>query len=176
MKRMERQPTKGKFDVAHIVSGSQLDFELTWLGNGRDDEEIMTVERMLGAVNSGEIRLGAQKSNGFGRLTLCVRKRSYDLMNKADRAAWIEDRDDGDEIKLPGECNGPTGSPLCWKGLRTLFLIRASAPVYEGDQSYTVNIEAEWSPYFARFLYKRCASRPVYAYRSERRRAGIVGK
>ena len=44
----------------------------------------------LGAFNSGEIRLGAQKSNGFGRLTLCVRKRSYDLMNEADRAAWIQ--------------------------------------------------------------------------------------
>ena len=136
---------KGKFDVAHIVSGSQLDFELTWLGNGRDDEEIMTVERMLGAVNSGEIRLGAQKSNGFGRLTLCVRKRSYDLMNKADRAAWIEDRDDGDEIKLPENVTDRRVT-FVLEGIADSVLIRASAPVYEGDQSYTVNIEENGHP------------------------------
>ena len=136
---------KGKFDVAHIVSGSQLDFELTWLGNGQDDEEIMTVERMLGAVNSGEIRLGAQKSNGFGRLTLCVRKRSYDLMNEADRAAWIQDRDDGDEIKLPENVTDRRVT-FVLEGIADSVLIRASAPVYEGDQSYTVNIEENGHP------------------------------
>ena len=136
---------KGKFDIAHIVSGSRLSFDLVWLGNRQGDEELMAVERMLGAVNCGEIRFGAQKSNGFGRLSLCVRKRSYDLMNEADRTAWLADSDDGDKIELPE--NVPDKRVIFTvEGIADSVLIKASAPVYEGDQSYTVNIEENGRP------------------------------
>lgn len=134
-----------KFDVAHIASGSRLRFDLTWLGDRQNDEEIMAVERMLGAVGGGEIRLGAQKSNGFGKLSLRVRKRSYDLMDEADRMAWLEDRDDGEEIELPKTVTGRQVT-FTVTGYADSVLVKASAAVHEGDQSYAVNIQENGRP------------------------------
>lgn len=94
-----------KFDIAHIEQGETFTFCLTWLGSSSEAdyaEELLSVERMLSAMNSGEILLGAQKNNGFGRLSLeeekgehvpAVRKTVYDLRNEQDRDAWLEDTD-----------------------------------------------------------------------------------
>lgn len=91
----------GKFDVAHIAAGSKLTFTLTWLGTEETMAQTGGVEQMLAALHAGEIRLGAQKTNGFGRVSLTVQKRSYRMEDGADRAAWLEDREDGTPLTLP---------------------------------------------------------------------------
>lgn len=91
----------GKFDVAHIAAGSRLTFTLTWLGREEMLEQTGAVEQMLAALHAGEIRLGAQKTNGFGRVSLTVQKRSYRMEDAGDRAAWLEDREDGTPLTLP---------------------------------------------------------------------------
>lgn len=89
-----------KFDIAHIQRGAVFHFTLTWLGNPEDPDSadsVSVVEQILSAMNSGEIRLGAQKSNGFGRLSLVkevnssnVTKKVYNLRSEQDRTAWLE--------------------------------------------------------------------------------------
>ena len=91
----------GKFDVAHIAAGTKLTFTLTWLGSQETLEQTGAVEQMLAALHAGEIRLGAQKTNGFGRVSLTVQKRSYRMEDAGDRAAWLEDREDGTPLTLP---------------------------------------------------------------------------
>lgn len=91
----------GKFDVAHIAAGTKLTFTLTWMGREEMLEQTGAVEQMLAALHAGEIRLGAQKTNGFGRVSLTVQKRSYRMEDAGDRAAWLEDREDGTPFTLP---------------------------------------------------------------------------
>lgn len=91
----------GKFDVAHIAAGSRLTFTLTWLGDEGMMGQTGAVEQMLSALHAGEILLGAQKSNGFGRVSLTVKKRSYRMEEVEDRVAWLEDREDGTPLTLP---------------------------------------------------------------------------
>ncbi|MBQ9347304.1 MAG: hypothetical protein IJT94_08210, partial [Oscillibacter sp.] len=81
--------------------GAGFRFTLTWLGDGEEPDaadSVSAVELILSAMNSGEIRLGAQKSNGFGQLSLekkdCtpnVVKTVYNLRNEQDQTAWLED-------------------------------------------------------------------------------------
>ena len=78
----------GKFDVAHIAVGTKLHFELVLLEQGEDDNSAC-VEQMLAALHAGEIRLGAQKTNGFGRVSLEVERRIYNMADAADRNAWL---------------------------------------------------------------------------------------
>lgn len=142
----ERRGTAdNRFSMAHMESGSRLSFTLTWLGNSRDTAELAAVERMLGALNRGELRLGAQKSIGFGRLSLCVRKRRYELTKAEDRAAWLADSDDGEELALPG--GAMTGQvTFAVEGYADPVLIKASARVYKGGQGCYVNLEEGGGP------------------------------
>ncbi|MBR0281319.1 MAG: hypothetical protein IJQ81_06970 [Oscillibacter sp.] len=79
-----------KFDMAHIQTGARFDFRLIWLGTEETQKgELATIERMLSALHNGEIRLGAQKSNGFGRVSLRYRKRVYILSKENDRREWL---------------------------------------------------------------------------------------
>ncbi|MCD7757217.1 MAG: RAMP superfamily CRISPR-associated protein, partial [Clostridiales bacterium] len=78
-----------KFDLAQLNTGAQFGFTLTWLGQGENNAELKTLEEALSALDGGIIRLGAQKSNGFGRVTLAVQKRTYDMTQEQDRAAWL---------------------------------------------------------------------------------------
>ena len=57
-----------------MVAGSRLHFTLTWLGREDKVNETDTIEQMLAALHRGEIRLGAQKTNGFGHVRLTVKK------------------------------------------------------------------------------------------------------
>ena len=94
----------GKFDVAHIARGTVMKFSLTWLGAESDTDGPAQIEQMLGALHTGEIRLGAQKSNGFGRVALTVRSQTYHMTDKADREAWLHDQFDGQTLELPEIC------------------------------------------------------------------------
>lgn len=134
-----------KFDVANIVPGSHLSFELTWLGSEQESNEIAAVERMLGAVNCGEIKVGAQKSNGFGKLSLSVHKRIYNLFDEKDRTAWQDGCDDGDLIKLPKIASNEQ-VVFDVDGFADSVLIKTSAQMYENDLSYAVNITENGQP------------------------------
>ena len=84
---------EAKFDVTALPAGSVCSFELLWRGKkeeARSAAEI--IERCLGAVNSGEISFGAQKNNGYGQMSLEITASEYDLFQKQDRLAWLDDR------------------------------------------------------------------------------------
>lgn len=130
----------GKFDVAHIGSGSRFRFSLTWLGKGCDQDELTAVEQMLGALDAGEIRLGAQKSNGFGRVQLSVRRRAFDLTDRQDRADWLAGRCSGASMVLPktAECRRVA---FLVSGKADSLLVKAGAPLpKEGSGTYTPNL------------------------------------
>lgn len=91
----------GKFDVAHMGRGSRLRFSLIWMGGPEErDRELAAVERLLSALDAGAIRLGAQKSNGFGQLSLTVKRGLFDLTEEEERRAWLADQWDGEPLKL----------------------------------------------------------------------------
>lgn len=92
----------GKFDMAHIGAGAKLHFSLTWLGFPEDaKQELPVVEQMLAAMDAGDILLGAQKSNGFGRLSIAVRKSAFDMPDAKDRERWLADDLDSKPLSLP---------------------------------------------------------------------------
>lgn len=131
----------GKFDVAHISAGSVFDFSLVWLGSKEHTDELQAVESMLSALNIGEIRLGAQKTNGFGRVSLSVCKRVFDMADEKDRQAWLVDDISGARpLVLPDVVRKNTVTfTVC--GRAESLLVRASAPaVDESGESYMPNM------------------------------------
>ena len=90
----------GKFDMAMLPSGTTGSFTLIWRGNDGQSLAQDAIEEYLCALNGGEICLGAQKSNGFGRISLQVRRRAYDLRTEIDRRDWLEGVADGAPIAL----------------------------------------------------------------------------
>lgn len=130
----------GKFDVAHIGSGSCFHFSLTWLGLKNSVEELAAVEQMLAALHSGEIRLGAQKSNGFGRVALNVRKQVFDMTDPADRTAWLEDSYRGTPLTLP-KVTSARRVTFVVSGQADSLLVKAGAPLEkEGGGAYSPNL------------------------------------
>lgn len=129
----------GKFEVAHIGTGSRFRFSLTWLGLKVCDEELAAVEQMLAALNSGEIRLGAQKSNGFGRVELKVCKRTFDLTDPSDRTAWLGDTCQGTPLTLPEVVNARRVTFLV-SGQADSLLVKAGAALQKEGCAYTPNL------------------------------------
>ena len=133
----------GKFDVAHMGTGSKLSFTLVWQGNTEDRQELDIVEKLLGAVNAGDICLGAQKSNGFGRLSLFVRRRLFNLKNAADRRAWLADDWMGEVILLPAAENSGRVKFAVTGRIGSILIKDAPAAKVEGDEgrrSYIPNL------------------------------------
>lgn len=92
-----------KFDVMHLETGTQGTFYIIWKGTSSEEQTkaAQLLEQCFAAMNAGNIPLGAQKSNGFGRFKLTsVKRRCYDMKNADDRTAWLEETD-GTEIHLP---------------------------------------------------------------------------
>ena len=92
---------RGKFDVSHLPVGTMLQFTITWMGMLEDIEQQQQVEQLLADLHYGVIRLGAQKTNGFGRVELEVRKQLYHMNHAEDRTAWLQDIDRSEPIDLP---------------------------------------------------------------------------
>lgn len=90
-----------KFDVSHLPVGTVLQFTITWMGMLEDIEQQQQVEQLLADLHYGVIRLGAQKTNGFGRVELEVRKQVYHMNNAEDRTAWLQDVERSESIALP---------------------------------------------------------------------------
>ena len=126
----------GKFDVAHIARNTVMQFTLTWLGAESDTDGPAQIEQMLGALHAGEIRLGAQKSNGFGRVALTVRSQIYHMTDKADREAWLQDEFDGQTLELPKICTKSVCT-FTVNGVADSILIKGSVPRVEYDENNT---------------------------------------
>lgn len=132
----------GKFDLAQVEAGSSFSFEILWRGTERCPEQQKAVEAMLGAMQAGQIRLGAQKNNGLGRVALTVTKQFFDMHQPGDRTAWLEETGKGELLALPAV-----------PGQRTLFvlegeidglLVKASSSRFKqegGKGSYLPNLE-----------------------------------
>lgn len=131
----------GKFDVAHIARGTVMKFSLTWLGAESDIDGPAQIEQMLGALHAGEIRLGAQKSNGFGRVALTVRSQTYHMTDKADREAWLHDEFDGKTLELPEICTESVCT-FTVNGVADSILIKDAVPhIKEDGTQFTGNIK-----------------------------------
>lgn len=91
----------GKFDIAQVNAGADFVFELVWLGQEEAPKQLQAIEAMLAAIDVGQIRLGAQKNNGFGKVGLTVTRQFYDMRRPEDRTAWLEGIDRGQPFALP---------------------------------------------------------------------------
>ena len=91
----------GKFDIAQVNTGADFVFELVWLGQEEAPKQLQAIEAMLAAMDAGQIRLGAQKNNGFGKVGLTVTRQFYDMRRPEDRTAWLEGIDRGQPFALP---------------------------------------------------------------------------
>lgn len=81
----------GLFRVECLVTGSHGHFTLTWRGTRKLSDVRPQVEAYLAALHNGHILLGAQKTNGFGRVSLEVKVREFDLMNPSHLTQWLND-------------------------------------------------------------------------------------
>ena len=137
----------GKFDMAHICPGARFRFTLTWLGGETDGGELDALEAALGALDAGEICLGAQKTNGFGKVKLHVVRRTFDLRRAADREAWLRDETGGETVKLTAPC-GPKETVFTVSGRVGHLLVQAGSRTYAGDgqTSWQGNLEENGRP------------------------------
>jgi len=131
---------KGKFDLAHMAAGSKLTFCLVWMGSGVDEEELDAVERMLSALHSGEILLGAQKTNGFGRVSLDVIKQTYNLKNAVDRAMWRDEGKGGNHLTLKQHQNTKYAK-FTVTGTTAGLLVKSASPLHDKMGSLIENLE-----------------------------------
>lgn len=131
-----------KFDIAHMGKDSAFTFILTWLGRAEDTIELAGIEQMLAALHTGEIQLGAQKSNGFGRVVLSVRKRIFDLYQQADREAWLDDAEDDEPVTLP-MVNQKSKVKLTVVGKIEHILVKASSASMENGVNIIKNMEEQ---------------------------------
>ncbi|MFI3212732.1 MAG: RAMP superfamily CRISPR-associated protein [Eubacteriales bacterium] len=78
-----------KFDIAHLEKGAKFVFSLTWAGlkDSKGDTEV--IYNMLSSLHSGNIQLGSQKTNGFGRVSIQAKQQIYDLEKATDRKHWL---------------------------------------------------------------------------------------
>lgn len=107
-----------KFELAQINAGAKMRFTLVWMGT--DTAELPAIEKMLSALNAGEILLGAQKTNGFGRVSVKVKKRVLNLRGKEDRELWLAWSSNG---ALPG--SEPLALPEPEKRPAVTFTVKA---------------------------------------------------
>lgn len=132
-----------KFDVSHIGAGAKLSFTFTWLGMPETAErELGAVEQALAAMHTGVIRLGAQKTNGFGQLALTVKKRTFDLKDGKDRGDWLNNQLEGSLLPLP-EPERKQGIVFTVKGHADNLLVKTAPENYDtpdGLRSYTPNL------------------------------------
>lgn len=136
----------GKFDLAQAAAGSRFRFEMVWRGAEPCPEQQQAVKAMLEAMNSGEIRLGAQKNNGLGRVQLTVRQKTFDMSREADRTAWLEETGEGTLLAL--EPAAATRTVFVLEGTVDGLLVKAAAAQAKAEEkgSYTPHLEENGVP------------------------------
>lgn len=136
----------GKFDLAQVETGSRFAFEILWKGNTPCPEQQQAIQAMLAAMNAGQIRLGAQKNNGLGRVQLAVSLQEFDMHQPAQRRAWLEETGEGRALPLQA-INSPRTS-FVLEGRVEGLLVKASAAQAKGEEkgSYTPNLKENGVP------------------------------
>lgn len=105
-----------KFDMEIVKIGTTgtLELELNIREKDKDSREIEwkdQVLRILGAVNAGDIRMGARKTRGFGRLSVTeVWEKSF---SRENAGAWLE--------YIPGNTADFTPAAVDKEGNQALF-------------------------------------------------------
>ncbi len=141
-----------KFDLAQINVGASFHFTLTWLGQGDNTAERGALEETLAALNEGEIYLGGQKSNGFGRVALAVKKQTYDMKQEQGRTAWLQmeaseredmapPKEDSENILTLPSLTKRNRVTFTLTGTADSILVKSSSVEYdEENHSYTRNL------------------------------------
>ena len=131
-----------KYDVAGLPAGAKCSFEILWRGDEASSASAAeSIESCLAAVQHGDITFGAQRSNGYGRMTLTVQKKCYNMFDKDDRTAWLEDRMDG---AVPVNLQAYAAKDIVFdiKADIESILIKASAPERRGEKK---NVQIHFS-------------------------------
>lgn len=117
------------FSLKSVLPGSSFDFTLLLQTKGRDELAELAVEDSLAALNSGELTLGGQRSNGFGLVSLTVKKRVYDLKTEQGRTDWLEDALPTELLPLESRRNRHIVMTL--EGYSEHFLVKEGTPRLE---------------------------------------------
>lgn len=134
----------GKFDMAHLPVGTKQIFLITWMGKDEDEDELAQIEQMLAALHQGYIRLGGQKSNGFGQVTLEVKKQLYHMADVKDRTAWLEEQDLSVPLVLP-KVKQPGRITFELQGHADALLVKAKTE-RRGEKNVTISIQEQGVP------------------------------
>lgn len=130
----------GKFDVAAISAGACFTFELVWMGWQARQDALNWVEQMLAALHQQEITLGAQKTNGFGTVSLTVKKRVFHMRDAVDRAAWLENQPAEQEISLPQAQGQEFVRFTVTAKAEQILVMAAEQELRKNNQAVTVNL------------------------------------
>lgn len=86
-----------KFETESVSAGSEFTFQLYLYEREHELEAVL--EQILGALHTGVIQLGGQKSNGCGYIYFSqVLKSDYDMTKADDRKAWAAESKPGESI------------------------------------------------------------------------------
>lgn len=134
-----------KFDMAHLESGSRFSFALVWRGTAEQAGDAEShLNALLAALDHGAIRLGGQKSNGFGQVQLTdVHIRRYDLFRADDRSGWLEDTDEtipAAAVSLTLPAFLPASTTFSVHCRLKEFLVRDASPRTIDKRSVAVNL------------------------------------
>ena len=143
--RMGTAEQGGKFDLTHLPVGTTMEFSLTWLGQQEDQGELAQVEQLLAALHQGVIRLGAQKTNGFGRVSLTVRRQLYDMQQERDRTSWLQETDLAEPFPLPAVAQP---RQICFQvqGQADNLLVKSGRAERRESKNITVPLQEQGKP------------------------------
>lgn len=133
----------GKFDIAHIETGSIFSFSLTWLGMKDDLKEVDTIYNILKSLNDGDISFGGQKTNGFGKVDIKASEQKIDLTIENDRNNWLNNTGKKQLIRLDKLENQNKLEFTTFEiiGRTENLLVKSSQNVIENNTTYAVNIK-----------------------------------
>lgn len=134
-----------KFDMAHMETGSIFTFALTWMGNKDQIAELQAVENALSALHRGEITVGSQKTNGFGKVRLSGTKATYDMGQEKQRLQWIDHSGKGDVLTFE---KAPQSKLVKFTltGTFPSVLVQGASAKHTGESSCTYHVEENGKP------------------------------
>lgn len=110
--------------VRSICAGAKFRFFLLLKTDRKNQPAETALVRALAAVHSGLVTLGADKSGGFGRVSLDVRASSYDMYTPAGLTDWLSDRRNGRPVPLTDTAWQPSMLEITVAGAVDSFLIK----------------------------------------------------
>lgn len=81
-----------RFDIEYVGTGSEFSFDIYLYAESEKKDFSGELDKILAAMKAGELRFGAKKSTGSGKVQLKrVERDIYYLRKEKDRIAWIQD-------------------------------------------------------------------------------------